>query len=208
MLVSCKVAGKRENCSNFFTRVPTDSGMCCALNWESALKTSDYKQLIQNMQESKADKKMGAQSGERGGLRLTLDLHSNLVSLGTLDQDYDAFKLFVGQPDEFPVIKQRSVRLRPGDEHFVELAAKVGTIPTSYTFVTFFQVISSSEDIRDVAPEARQCYFEDERELELYKRYTFINCRMECAISEAEKLFECVPWHLPKVPDLIRSQKF
>ena len=72
----------------------------------------------------------------------------------------------------------------------------------------FFQVISSSEDIRDVAPEARQCYFEDERELELYKRYTFINCRMECAISEAEKLFECVPWHLPKVPDLIRSQKF
>ena len=129
MLVSCEVAGKKENCSNFFTRVPTDSGMCCALNWESALKTSDYKQLIQNMQESKADKKMGAQSGEQGGLRLTLDLHSNLVSLGTLDQDYDAFKLFVGQPDEFPVIKQRSVRLHPGGEHFVELSAKVGSFP-------------------------------------------------------------------------------
>ena len=133
MLVSCEVAGKKENCSNFFTRVPTDSGMCCALNWESALKTSDYKQLIQNMQESKADKKMGAQSGEQGGLRLTLDLHSNLVSLGTLDQDYDAFKLFVGQPDEFPVIKQRSVRLRPGDEHFVELSAKVGSFPTGFS---------------------------------------------------------------------------
>ena len=128
MLVSCEVAGKKENCTNFFTRVPTDSGMCCALNWESALKSSEYKAMITDMQESMADKKMKSKGGERGGLKLILDLHSNLVSLGSLDQDYDAFRLFIGQPDEFPVIRQRSIRLRPGDEHFVDLSAKVGDI--------------------------------------------------------------------------------
>ena len=208
MLVSCEVAGQQTNCSSLFTRVPTDSGMCCALNWQNTLRTSEYKTLVQSMQGSTANHTMPSQSGKKGGLRLLLDLHSNRVSFGTLNQDFDAFKVLIGEPAEFPVIKQRSVRLRPGDEHFVELAAKVGTIPTSYTFVTFFQVISSSEDIRDVAPEARQCYFEDEQELELYERYTFINCRMECAISEAQNFFKCVPWHLPKVPDLIRSQKF
>ena len=125
MLVSCEVAGKKEKCTNFFTRVPTDSGMCCALNWESALKTSEYQQLVKSMQESKGDKKMQSQAGEKGGLRMVLDLHSNLVSFGTLNQDYNAFKLFIGQLEEFPALKQRSIRLEPGREHFVELSAKV-----------------------------------------------------------------------------------
>ena len=79
MLVSCEVAGKKEKCNNFFTRVPTDSGMCCALNWESALKTSEYQQLVKSMQDSKGDKKMLSRAGEKGGLRMVLDLHSNLV---------------------------------------------------------------------------------------------------------------------------------
>ena len=125
MLVSCQVAGTTTNCSKLFTRVPTDSGMCCALNWENALKKSEYKELIEGMQDGVASSKMHSQSGERSGLRLTLDLHSNLVSFGSLNQDYDAFKLFVGQPAEFPVVRQRSVKLEPGREHFVELSAKV-----------------------------------------------------------------------------------
>ena len=128
MLLSCEVAGSKVNCSNLFTRVPTDSGMCCALNWENAIKSSEYKAMITDMQENMADKKMKSKGGERGGLRVILDLHSNLVSLGSLHQDYDAFRLFIGQPDEFPVIRQRSIRLRPGDEHFVDLSAKVGNI--------------------------------------------------------------------------------
>ena len=127
MLLSCEVAGIKVNCSNLFTRVPTDSGMCCALNWESALKSSEYTQMVEIMQESKSElKKMQSRGGEKAGLRLTLDLHSNRVSFGSLNQDYKAFKLFVGQSDEFPVFQQRSVRLEPGHEHFMELSAKVG----------------------------------------------------------------------------------
>ena len=125
MLVSCEIGGQKTNCSSLFTRVPTDSGMCCALNWESPLKTSEYQQLVKSMQESKGDKKMQSQAGEKGGLRLVLDLHSNLVSFGTLNQDYNAFKLFIGQLEEFPALKKRSIRLEPGREHFVELSAKV-----------------------------------------------------------------------------------
>ena len=127
MLLSCEVAGTNVNCSNFFTRVPTDSGMGCALNWESALKSSEYTRLVEIMQESKSEvKKVQSQGGEKSGLRLTLDLHTNRVSLGSLNQDYKAFKLFVGQSDEFPVFQQRSIRLEPGHEHFMELSAKVG----------------------------------------------------------------------------------
>ena len=60
-------------------------------------------------------------------------------------------------------------------------------------------MISSGDRIRNIAPSARECYFRDEKELRFYKKYTFINCRMECAILETEKLLGCIPWHLPKV---------
>ena len=126
MLVSCEVAGKKTNCSNLFTRVPTDSGMCCALNWKNNLRTSEYKRLVQSMQSSTASRAMLSQSGKKGGLRLLLDLHSNRVSFGTLNRDIDTFKVFIGKPAEFPVIKQRSLKLQPGREHFVELKAQVG----------------------------------------------------------------------------------
>ena len=68
---------------------------------------------------------MPSQSGEKSGLRLILDLHSNKVSFGTLDKDYDAFKVFIGQPEEFPLLRQRSIKVQPGLEHFVELNAQV-----------------------------------------------------------------------------------
>ena len=125
MLVSCEVASVRTNCSNLFTRVPTDSGMCCALNWEKALKTSKYRSLVESMQGNTASQKMLSQNGEENGLRLTLDLHSNKMSFGTLNKDYEAFKVFIGQPEEFPVMKKRSLKLQPGREHFVELKAQV-----------------------------------------------------------------------------------
>ena len=125
MLVSCEVAGKKIDCSNLFTRVPTDSGMCCALNWQNTLRTSEYKTLVQSMQGSTANHTMLSQSGKKDGLRLLLDLRSNRVSFGTLDQDFNAFNVFVGQPEEFPVVRERSFKLSPGQEHFVEFKAQV-----------------------------------------------------------------------------------
>ena len=126
MLVSCEVGGRKTNCSSYFTRVPTDSGMCCALNWKNALRTSDYRRLVESMQASTGNYTVQSQSGEKSGLRLVLDLHSNRVSFGTLNQDFFAFKVFIGEPAEFPVIKKRSLELQPGREHFVELKAQVG----------------------------------------------------------------------------------
>ena len=125
MLVSCEVADKKINCSSLFTRVPTDSGMCCALNWKNALRSSQYSSLVESMQDSKASQMVLSQNGEENGLRLTLDLHSNKMSFGTLNKDYEAFKVFIGQPEEFPVLKKRSLKLQPGREHFVELKAQV-----------------------------------------------------------------------------------
>ena len=183
MLLSCELASMEVNCSDIFTRVPTDIGMCCALNVDDSLRDSEYQTLVKEMQGDWATRRVKSKEGARNGLRLTLDLHSNTVSLGTLDQQHNAFKMFIGEPAQFPMMLDKSVPLQPGKEHFVDLSA---------TLVT-------TNGIRGISPEDRGCLFTDESDLDFYKGYTFINCRLECGIKEAEKEHNCIPWHLPKV---------
>ena len=59
---------------------------------------------------------LNLQVGKMNGLRLTLDLHSNSVSFGTLEHDYNAFNVFIGQRAEFPILKEKSIQLQPGQE--------------------------------------------------------------------------------------------
>ena len=39
------------------------------------------------------------------------------------DKEYIVVQVFVGQPAEFPVVRERAVTLQPGREHFLEMAA-------------------------------------------------------------------------------------
>ena len=158
--------------------------MCCALNSGEALRASEYRELVRDMQGDKVDvKEVKSQVGKMNGLRLTLDLHSNSVSFGSLDQQFSAFNLFIGEPAQFPMMRDKSFRLQPGWEHFVDLSATV----------------VATNGIEDILPEARGCLFKDEGNLEFYKSYTFSNCRLECRITEASQKYKCIPWHLPKV---------
>ena len=73
MLLSCKLAGVEVNCSDIFTRVPTDIGMCCALNVDDSLRDSEYQTLVKKMQGGKTTQEVKSQEGARNGLRLILD---------------------------------------------------------------------------------------------------------------------------------------
>ena len=108
MMLSCELAGVEVNCSDLFTRVPTDSGMCCALNVNDSLRASEYQELVKELQGNKTTQKVESQEGSKNGLKLILDLHSNTVSFGTLDQQYNAFNLFIGQPAQFPMMRTRA----------------------------------------------------------------------------------------------------
>ena len=93
--------------------------MCCALNPGEALRASKYRELVRNMQAEGNNTKreeVKSQVGKMNGLRLTLDLHSNSVSFGSLEHDYNAFNVFIGQRAEFPILKEKSIQLQPGQE--------------------------------------------------------------------------------------------
>ena len=40
--------------------------------------------------------------------------------------------------------------------------------------------------------------FATEKELELFTTYTYSNCILECFIKTTFKIFNCLPWYLPR----------
>jgi amiloride-sensitive sodium channel len=60
------------------------------------------------------------------------------------------------------------------------------------------EVIKSDESIRKLPPEKRNCYFEGEKELKMFKIYTRRNCEMECLAEYyfQENRTQCVPYYV------------
>ena len=174
------------NCSDIFQKVPTDSGMCCALNVNSSLRKSVYTHLVEDMQKRDNGREnmkvLEAKPGKRNGIKLTLDLHSNFQASGSVYDDFIGFKLFVGDASEFPNMKDYGLTIQPGHEHFISLSNTI---------------LRADPEIRNIPAEKRNCYFPEEGNLELYKYYTYSNCMFECSMKNAESVLGCLPWYLP-----------
>ena len=53
MLRQCWWRGEQINCSEIFTPVITDTGVCCAFNLQTHFKETTYSQLVKEMQVTK-----------------------------------------------------------------------------------------------------------------------------------------------------------
>ena len=126
-----------------------------------------------------------AAAGRSNGLNFMLDLHSNSISFGSLDNDFAAFRVLIGQATEFPAVKEYGHLIEPGYQHFLSVSS---------------QVLSAS-DIKSLKPKERKCHFEDEGNLNFYEKYSYRNCMFECGIQNTEKLVGCIPWYLPHGPN-------
>ena len=64
-----------------------------------------------------------SQPGQSKGLKLVLDSHSDLISPGTIFDDFKGFVTVVGDKSSFPLTKRTSFLLKPGQENYVSLSA-------------------------------------------------------------------------------------
>ena len=125
--------------------------MCCAFNSKSALSQSAYSDLVKEMQGSQQniedENVRKIRTGLANGLTVWLDQHGDETSMGTVYDNYNGFKVlfyfisstlgtmnqlnmikvFIGQPPEFPVVRERGFMLEPGLEHFVEVSSYTAT---------------------------------------------------------------------------------
>ena len=109
---------------------------------------------------------MKIKSAMKNGLTLWLDQHSDRTSSGTIHDDYNGFKVyhinmyryhssfnlllkvFIGQTSEFPVLRDKSLILEPGREHFVHMSGiRVSTdssaakLDVHYRFFFFAKIV-------------------------------------------------------------------
>ena len=96
LLKKCFWNGKELDCSDIFKQVPSDSGMCCAFNAQSALRESSYSDLVKTMQDSQHNVKIDVKkirTGVAKGLTVWLDQHGDKTSFGTVFENYNGFKV-------------------------------------------------------------------------------------------------------------------
>ena len=209
MIKSCSWKGMQMPCSKLFRASPTERGMCCSFNVDAAnkmFKSSKYQKMINTMQEkdnsmalngletsldmSNGKEKFTPEEGASKGLTLMLDSHSNLLSGGSISDDFRGFIAAVNDKKQFPSTNKQSVFIRPGHSNTVSIQ------------VTKF---SASPSIKKYPPNKRNCYFDDEIELVAHRNYSWSKCMMECkiekaltALNETQKNM-CVPWFLPLI---------
>lgn len=60
---------------------------------------------------------------------MTITMDSRYLTLSSRGNMSPLFmtKVFIGQPPEFPVVRERGVMLEPGLEHFVEISSYTAT---------------------------------------------------------------------------------
>ena len=217
----CYWKGKPMSCSSIFFTRPTDRGMCCTFNMEKAeniFRKSRYASALSAMQEQ--DRSLGfeddtlpewyqenneprTQAGQNKGLRLILDAHTDRVSPGTVSDNFRGFSTVIDGGAKYPLTSKNSFLIRPGRENYIAISALQ---------------VQAEENIQDIDPEKRECYFPDEHPLEMHKNYSMSNCILECGIKYARSMmmnnsvsnttsnstesFGCAPWFYPSSDDV------
>jgi len=55
----------------------------------------------------------------------------------------------------------------------------------------------STDDVFELDPELRNCLKSDERNMDTFSRYSYVNCVAECRSAIANFYCGCVPYNLP-----------
>ena len=220
ILKSCKWKGVNIPCSKIFTTFPTDRGMCCSFNIAAAediFVESTYTKQLKYMQACDKRSALGSDTmpksyyqnkepktspGRNKGLVLILDSHTDLLSPGSVDTNFNGFMGLINPTDSFPSMIQEGFEIKAGYNNIVSLTATK---------------VDADDDMRNLALSDRNCLFPDENvDMKIFKKYSYQNCMFECSLYYGLKMNNdtCLPWFLPStnatitICDPWQAQKF
>ncbi|XP_063824641.1 pickpocket protein 28-like [Ostrinia nubilalis] len=147
----CKLGG--HDCTNLVKRVLTADGICFNINGLAANNILNY----DNIQK---EYKYSFNEHEASNWTLTE---------GYTNDDVNAYphrgQIYLHHPADWP-------QARP--YYFAALPEQVSSMAVE------FSAVSTSEDLKAVALNVRQCYFPEERPLKYFKIYSYNHCKQEC----------------------------
>ena len=164
--------------------------MCCSFNMKKAeemLRYSRYKESVTFRQYDESQKSFEQdelpswytgkdeprpKAGVNKGLSIIFDGHSDKLSMGSVSNNFNGFKVVVDDRNKFPLVSRTKLVARPGHENNIEIDGVH---------------LDARDEIRKYDPSRRNCYFPDEYELQMHTKYSQPNCIFECETQFASK---------------------
>lgn len=120
--------------------------------------------------------------GANAGLRIILSQPRSEINY-LCSGPYVGFKMLLHTPDEVPQVDKYYIHLPLDQEVLVKVAPRV---------------VTTAAALRGYTPDQRQCFFESERKLLYYRRYSQRNCELECLANLTLSRCGCVNLGMPR----------
>ncbi|KAK4874086.1 hypothetical protein RN001_013446 [Aquatica leii] len=203
VLWQCKWLNENRTCSDLFTPVLTEEGICFTFNMldreelftddvfhggnfsQHGIKTENW-----SLEHGYGDDlgldtfpRRAVASGQKACLSLLMNLYEP-------DLDYlckgavQGFKILLHSPTETPRVSQQYFRAPLNQEVVVAIKP---------------DMITTSDGLRTYNVDSRHCYFANEKLLKFYQIYTQKNCEVECLTNITLELCNCVAFYMPRV---------
>ncbi|XP_065080771.1 sodium channel protein Nach-like [Ochlerotatus camptorhynchus] len=169
----CYWLGTEVSCAKFFQTTKTHVGFCCSFNVDKSMYV-DNKSPMRSFPPPNI-RLSGA--GKNVGLSVMVDIAPEKYMAPT--KSYYGAEVFVHSPRDFPADSDFEDTLQPGwDVDFC-----VTPIP-----------IESSDSLKRVPLQQRQCFMPNEGTLQSHNRFSLNLCMSECRLRTIIKLCSCVPF--------------
>ncbi|XP_059352662.1 pickpocket protein 28-like [Daphnia carinata] len=174
MLLYCEWQSKSVNCSEIFQLVPSNQGFCCVYNLQTVhLNRKRNRAVPVGQQPVKA-------YGEGVQMGLTVLLDAQIDDYALTSSFFHGFKVLIHHPEDQPDPSTKGFAVSPGNEVYVGVTASS---------------IFSTEDVRLLAPTARNCRYNNENTLNYFSRYSQSNCLMERMAKTIVRQCGCLPFY-------------
>ncbi|XP_037296672.1 pickpocket protein 28-like [Manduca sexta] len=95
---------------------------------------------------------------------------------------YSGYKVYVQHPADVPQSSLYYYAMLPDQ---------------TSSFALKYNMVATSDEVKEYTPEKRHCYFPGERYLRYFKIYTENNCRLECLSNYTYNMCGCVGFYMP-----------
>lgn len=196
---SCKYMGYDENCTELFSPVITDEGICYSFNLldreqifkKTVVHYGDFHRAphsnwnIEHGYSLNDDTMTYPRRALYAGAIFSLE---GILTVYDEELDYSCgssvqgFKIQISQPAGIPRVRQQHFRV-PLDQ------VVIATISPEIT--------TTSEAIKRYDPKKRNCYFPNEKSLQYFLNYTQMDCQIECKTNYTLEKCGCVDFYMP-----------
>jgi acid-sensing ion channel, other len=121
-------------------------------------------------------------SGENGGIQF--EIWRKILEVKKSASFNKGFKLVVHLPCEIPQFDKQYYRF---------------PLEKSATLIIRPSLITTEDSLKSYDYQMRQCYFEGEKKLQLFKKYSRSNCEIECLVDFSRRQCNCIHYSMPRL---------